>query len=96
MDFITIMSVVILLSAMSRSNINEADEGKNVVDSTGQQLGTVSKFEGGMAYVKPDENMGESIRSKLGWADDSQNEFELLEDQIQEVTDNEVRLNESS
>lgn len=77
---------------MARTNMTEDDEGKAVVDSTGEKIGMVTGVEGGTAYVDPDPGITDSIRSTLGWSDVDQDDFALQGDRIDTITDDEVRL----
>lgn len=80
---------------MERNHVTGDDEGKTVVDSNGQKIGMVSEVRSGTAYVDPDPGLTDSIRSKLGWGEADQEDFELEEDRIHTVTDDEIRLSDS-
>lgn len=73
-------------------NLSEEDEGKNIVDSNGETIGMVSSVESGTAYVDPDPDLTDSIKSKLGWGDVDQEDYKLQDSQIDTVTDDEIRL----
>lgn len=73
-------------------NLSEEDEGKQIVDSNGQQIGMVTTVESGTAYVDPDPDLTDSIKSTLGWGDVDQDDYKLESDQIETVTDDEIRL----
>ena len=77
---------------MERTNITDDDEGKRVVNSTGEKIGMVTGVRAGTAYVDPDPGITDSIRSKLGWGDVDQDDFALQEDRIEAITDDEIRL----
>lgn len=77
---------------MARSNLTEADEGKKVVDADGNKIGMITAFRGGRAYVDPDPDLTDSIRSKLGWTEASEDDYPISEDRVQHITDDEVRL----
>lgn len=77
---------------MARTNITEEDEGKSVVNSTGEKIGMVTGVKSGTAYVDPDPGITDSIRSKLGWSDIDQDDFALQADRVETVTDDEIRL----
>lgn len=75
-------------------NLSEEDEGKNIVDSNGEKVGMVKNVESGTAYVDADPGLTDSIKSKLGWGDVDQDDYQLQGDQIETVTDDEIRLSE--
>jgi hypothetical protein len=77
---------------MADSKLTEADEGKKVVNHDGDEIGVISDFRGGQAYVNPDAGMTDKIMSSLGWSDADEGDYALNDDHIAEVTDNEVRL----
>ena len=73
-------------------NLTEEDEGKTVVDSNGDKIGLVSGVRGGTAYVDPDPDLTDSLKSRLGWGDVDQDDYPLDDSQIEQVTDDEIRL----
>lgn len=77
---------------MERHNITEDDEGKRVVNSTGDTVGMVSDVRSGTAYVDPDPGIGDKVRSKLGWEDADAEDYPLHSSSIDTITDDEVRL----
>lgn len=77
---------------MSATNITDDDEGKPVMSSNGEQIGTVKEVRGGTAHVDPDPDMFDNIKSKLGWGDAGEDTYPLDANDIAEVTDDEVRL----
>ena len=80
---------------MERNHVTDDDEGKAVVDSSGQKIGMVSEVKSGTAYVDADPSLTDSIRSKLGWGDADDDDYALAKDRIDTVTDDEVRLKHS-
>lgn len=72
--------------------ITETDVGKKVVNQDGEELGMVSGFEAGQAYVDPDPGLTDKIKSKLGWEDINEDNYPLDNEQVHSITDNEVRL----
>ena len=75
-------------------NLTEEDEGKNVVTMDGETIGVVSDVEGGRAHVDPDPGIAGKIKSTLGWDDADEDDYVLDENQIDAVTDDEIRLRE--
>lgn len=72
--------------------LTEDDEGKNVVNSSGDQIGRVVNVEHGRAHVDPDPGLTDTIRSKLGWGEDDEEDYMLDSSSIETVSDNEIRL----
>lgn len=77
---------------MERHNVTEADEGKKVVNESGDTIGRVSEVRGGTAYVDPDPGITGTVMSKLGWDDADQDDHPLEESNIDTITDDEIRL----
>lgn len=73
-------------------NLTEEDEGKQVVDSNGEEIGIVTGVRGGTAYVDPDPGLAENLKSRLGWGEVDQDDYPLDDSQIETVTDDEIRL----
>ena len=69
--------------------LEETDEGKPVVDATGDKIGEVIDVNDGMAYVDPHPSLAEKIMSRLG-ADEDEEYYRLREDRIQRITDDEI------
>lgn len=72
--------------------LTEKDEGKKVVNANGDTIGRISDFRAGRAYVDPDAGITDRIMSRLGWDDDDEDEYMLEEDEVDSITDDEVRL----
>ncbi|MDS0260767.1 PRC-barrel domain containing protein [Haloarcula sp. S1CR25-12] len=72
--------------------LTEEDEGKKVVNHDGDTIGVISGFRGGQAYVDPDPGITENVMSTLGWSDVDEDDYALNSDQVEHVTDDEVRL----
>lgn len=70
----------------------DSDEGMEVVTSDGDSIGTVADVRGDMAYVKPESGLGESIRQRLGWGDDTDEVYELSQDRVQSFSGNKIHL----
>lgn len=77
---------------MSSAQFVDDDEGKRVVSSDGEEVGIITEVRRGTAYVDPDPNVFETLKSKLNWAKADEDTYPLSADQVREVTDDEVRL----
>ncbi|WP_336003418.1 PRC-barrel domain containing protein [Halorientalis halophila] len=74
------------------TEITAEDEGKAVVRGN-ETVGRVVDVSQGTAYVDPNPDLTETIRSKLGWGDRNEADgYPLQEASIESVTDDEVRL----
>lgn len=72
--------------------LTDSDEGKTVVNQSGDTIGKVTDVRGDTAHVDPDPSMTDSIKSKLGWGEADQDTYPLDADRIETVTDDEIRL----
>lgn len=77
---------------MARHALTEADEGKTVVNAGGDDIGVIADVRGGQGYVDPDPGITDKIMSTLGWTDADEEHYPLNADQVDHVTDDEVRL----
>jgi len=77
---------------MAATTLTEEDEGKRVITSDGDEIGVVAEVQGGRAHVEPDAGLLDSLSAKLGWGDADEDTYPLENDQIREVTDDEIRL----
>lgn len=77
---------------MVRNHITDEDEGKKVVNSTGQKIGIVTEVRSGTAYVDADPGLADTIRSTLGWNEADEDDYPLEANSIESVTDDEIRL----
>ena len=74
-------------------HLTDNDEGKNVVTEDGEKVGIVKSVDHGMAHVDPDPGMTDEMKSKMGWGDRDEDTYELDEERIETVTDDDVRIN---
>jgi len=77
----------------SDTTLTDADEGKTVVNQHGDNVGRVIEVSAGAAHVDPDPGLTDTIKSKLGWGENDEDTYRLDESSIDEVTDDEIRLN---
>ncbi|TYT63825.1 PRC-barrel domain containing protein [Natrialba swarupiae] len=70
------------------------DDGKRVIDGSGDEVGVVVDVDDGTAYVEPNQEIGGELKSRLGWGRDAQSRYPLRLDAIDEITDGEIRLRE--
>jgi hypothetical protein len=72
--------------------LTEDDEGKEVINADGNQIGRVMKVEHGRAHVDPDPGLTDTIRSKLGWGEDGEEDYVLNTSSIDTVSEKEIHL----
>ena len=70
----------------------EADEGKRVVNASGDKIGVISGVRDDTVYVDADPSISDRIRARLGWDSVDEDDYVLEETKIDTVTDDEVRL----
>lgn len=68
------------------------DEGKRVVTSDGDEVGTIERASGSTAHVKPVDDLSRSIRRRLGWSEEGEETYRLETSKVDRITDDEVRL----
>ncbi|MFC6905202.1 DUF2171 domain-containing protein [Halalkalicoccus tibetensis] len=74
-----------------RTRPTEDDEGKNVVDSTGERIGIVSAVEGGTIHVESDPGLTDSLKATLGWGDTEDTQT-IEGSHVAEITDDTIHL----
>jgi len=74
------------------ATLSDSDEGKKVVNASGESIGRVVEVRGDTAHVDPDPGMTDTIKSKLGWGESDEETYRLQASRIDTVTDDEVRL----
>lgn len=82
----------ISIHAMDREEVAATDTGKRVVNYSGKKIGEIAEVTDGVAYVDPVAGLADSIRSKLGWADSSHDEYRLEPNRIAKITGDEIKL----
>ena len=72
---------------------SDDDEGKTVVDASGDDVGVVVEVEGETIYVDPDPSMTDKFKSVLGWSDVDEDEARPIPAaRIARITDSYVEL----
>jgi len=84
---------VVTTTAMSTIQLTDDDVGKTVVTSTGDEVGIVSGYRYGTAYVDPDPGLKTTLLTKLGWEDtDDEDGYPLQTDAVETITEEQIRL----
>lgn len=73
-------------------NFRDEDEGKRVVTADGDEIGTIEQVSGSMAHVKPASNLSQSVRRRLGWAEEGEDTYELQTSKVDNIASNEIKL----
>lgn len=68
-------------------NFKPEDEGKRVVTADGDEIGTLEQASGAIAQVKPSMDVSQSVRRRLGWAEDGHDTYELRTTKVDTITD---------
>lgn len=79
-------------TAQSPPVLTEDDQGKRVVDRSGETIGMIEEVQAGTAYVDPHPGLVDKIKAALDWGDVEEDTYPIDEGQIEAVTDDEVRL----
>lgn len=74
------------------TTLTSADEGKDVLNASGDTIGRVVEVQHGTAHVDPDPGLTDSIMSKLGWAESDEDTYQLDSSAIETVTDDEIHI----
>lgn len=74
------------------ATLTDDEEGKTVVDASGEPLGLIVAVEGDTASVEPNPDVAESITARLGWGSADGDDYTVHADAVSDVTDDEVRL----
>ena len=77
---------------MADLEFTEHDEGKRVVDAEGDTIGLVSEVRAQTAYVDPDPDLMDRVRSKLGWGEADEESYPLDKDDVVDITDDEITV----
>jgi sporulation protein YlmC with PRC-barrel domain len=75
-------------------NFTSEDEGKPVMTKDGETVGTVAEAAGTELHVEPDTGLSQSIRRRLGWAEQEQDTFSIRQSNVARITDDEIQLKE--
>lgn len=73
-------------------NFRSEDEGKSVMTADGDMVGRVEKTSGSTAHIKAEGGLSQSIRRRLGWTEEGEETYELQKANVEEITDDEIRL----
>ena len=72
------------------ATIDESAEGKTVVTADGTTVGTVVDADNATAHVEPDPGLTDEIAAELGWGDADEETYQLDNDAVETVTDDEI------
>ncbi|ELY75212.1 hypothetical protein [Natrinema gari] len=70
--------------------LSHHDQGKDVVDESGQQIGMVAEVEGQTAYIDPEPGLTDRLKARLDWGGHGDEDYPVDSAQILEITDDEV------
>lgn len=72
--------------------ITDDEVGKKVVDADGKDVGMVTEVRHGTAYVDAEPSLTDKLMAKLGWEHTDEDAYPLQKSEIEEITDDEIRL----
>ncbi|MCU4740133.1 hypothetical protein OB955_03160 [Halobacteria archaeon AArc-m2/3/4] len=72
--------------------LTDDDQGKDVVDAMGEQVGIVADVEADTVYIDPEPGFTDRLKARFGWGEPDQDAYPVNSSQIKEVTDDEVVL----
>ena len=75
--------------------LSSDDQGKVIVDETGQEIGIVADVEGQTAHVDPEPGLTDRIKARLNWGGQDGEEYPINASVIDEITDDEVIIRHS-
>ncbi|WP_440765930.1 hypothetical protein [Natronorubrum sp. DTA7] len=70
--------------------LSEDDQGKDVVDERGEQIGIVAEIEGQTAYIDPEPGLTDRLKARLNWGGHGDDDYPVERSEINEITDDEV------
>ncbi|MGQ3412426.1 hypothetical protein ACT4ML_09195 [Natrinema sp. LN54] len=74
----------------SAVELSRDDQGKAVLDESGQQIGMVAEVEEQTAYVDPEPGLTDRLKARLDWGSHGDDDYPVESSQISEITDDEV------
>ncbi|PCR89596.1 hypothetical protein [Natrinema ejinorense] len=74
----------------SSVELTHEDQGKDVVDESGQQIGMVAEVEGQTAYIDPEPGLTDRLKARLDWGSHGDDDYPVDSAQITEITDDEI------
>jgi len=77
------------------ATLTDGDEGKILVDASGEDIGIVTAVDSDRALVDPEPGFVESLLAAFGRTEDENDDVEVPHDAVETVTDREVRLRDS-
>lgn len=76
------------------TEITTDDRAKHVIDGSGTEIGIVDDVDNGTAYVDPDPDIDDELKTKLGWGSDERSTYPLRNDAVDAITDDEIQLHD--
>ncbi len=73
-------------------SLSDDDQGKEVIDEAGEQVGIVANIESDMFYIDPEPGFTDRLKARFNWGEPDQDAYPVNVSQISDVTDDEVIL----
>ncbi|QSW98073.1 hypothetical protein [Haloterrigena alkaliphila] len=84
------------MGGAGRIELSEDDQGKDVVDETGEQIGIVAEVEGQTAYVDPEPGLTDRLKARMNWGGGHDDEdYPIEASEINEINNDEVIVQHS-
>jgi hypothetical protein len=77
------------------ATLTDGDEGKILVDESGEDIGIVTGVGENTARVDPEPGFVEGLLAAFGRTDEDSDDVEVPHEAVETVTDREVRLRDS-
>lgn len=77
---------------MAETTYTDEEVGKYVVTADGDRVGTVTAVRHGTPYIDPDPDVFDRIKAAMGWEDVDDDTYPLQEEEVDEITNEEIRL----
>lgn len=74
------------------STVSPDDQGKVVVDESGEEIGIAARIEAETVYVDPEPGLTDRLKARLGWHSEAEDEYPVDAEQIRSVEGDEIVL----
>jgi hypothetical protein len=75
-------------------DFTDEDRGTPIRTAEGERIGEIASVDRGTARVDPAADLRDETRRDFGWDPSTEGPYELRDEQIDTITDEEVRLRE--
>lgn len=79
-------------AAAGRVELTEDDQGKDVVDANGEQVGIAVDVEGRTMFVDPHPGLTDRLKARFNWGEPDKDSYPVDADEIAEISDDAIVL----